>query len=285
MSVDLSDRSRAANRAAFLGKPEASWPCTWRDNEGVLAIVERYAYLVLASESFPTRTEYTQLAKCQCIRENATLTLRIQSKTERVTLPTNAAAAAAEASIDATLRRSRACTPKVIGRHEQFVSCTYLGGSQLPLEPGARYDMLFREDQLEVYPSPARSAQEPRCVAPMDAILALHLQGPGLLTSGGGAIGGGIGLEGAAIGMAVAGVFNALTTRSRVESIIVLQTAESEGFFLHQGMTPSELRRYLSPVFVRLRRAQPSRLPAPVIPINPLSSTVLGSTNSRNWRC
>ena len=51
VSVDLSDRSRAANRAAFLGKPEASWPCTWRDNEGVLAIVERYAYVVLASES------------------------------------------------------------------------------------------------------------------------------------------------------------------------------------------------------------------------------------------
>jgi hypothetical protein len=52
---------------------------------------------------------------------------------------------------------------------------------------------------------------------------------------------------GAAIGMAVGGLLNALATRSTVESIIAMQTAETEGFFLHQRMTPPELRRHLSP--------------------------------------
>jgi hypothetical protein len=87
----------------------------------------------------------------------------------------------------------------------------------------------------------------------------------------GGAIGGGFGLDGAAIGMAVAAVFNALTTTSRVESIIALQTTESEGFFLHQRMTPPELRRYLSPLFVRLRQIRTA---------HPLPSSVSNSSSS-----
>jgi hypothetical protein len=130
---------------------------------------------------------------------------------------------------------------------------------------------VFREAQLEIYSSPARSGHTPHCAIPSASIVGLDLQGPGLVKSGGGAIGGGFGLDGAAIGMAVAAVFNALTSTSRVESIIVLQTTESEGFFLHQTMTPPELRRYLSPLFVRLRQNRAAR---------PLSSSVSNSSSS-----
>jgi hypothetical protein len=154
---------------------------------------------------------------------------------------------------------------------EQFVDCIYLGGAHLPLESAVCYDLVFREAQLEIYASPARTGHTPECVISSASIVGLDLQGPGLVRSGGGAIGGGFGLDGAAIGMAVAAVFNALTTTSRVESIIALQTTESEGFFLHQRMTPPELRRYLSPLFVRLRQIRTA---------HPLPSSVSNSSSS-----
>jgi hypothetical protein len=66
-------------------------------------------------------------------------------------------------------------------------------------------------------------------------------------------MGGGFGLEGAVEGMAVAAVLNALTTKVTVRSVMVLIGPGWEAFFLHTISTPDELRRFLSPVFVRLR--------------------------------
>jgi hypothetical protein len=59
---------------------------------------------------------------------------------------------------------------------------------------------------------------------------------------------------GAAEGMAIASVLNALTTRTQVISVIAVLSAEYEGFFLCQQHTPEELRHYLAPVFLRARQ-------------------------------
>ncbi len=89
---------------------------------------------------------------------------------------------------------------------------------------------------------------------PYAAQFAIELSGPGRFTTGGGFVGGGVGLEGAAEGMAIAGVLNALTTRTRVESVIAVLSDEYEGFFLCREHGLDELRRLLAPVFLRARR-------------------------------
>ena len=82
----------------------------------------------------------------------------------------------------------------------------------------------------------------------------VELSGPGRFKTGGGFVGGGFGLVGAAEGMAIASVLNALTTRTQVISVIAVLSAEYEGFFLCQQHSPDELRHYLAPVFLRARQ-------------------------------
>jgi hypothetical protein len=259
--IDLSDRRRAVKRAEAWGKSDIVLPCSWRTKLAVVSVSAEY--VVLASESLTISTDYAHITNCHWLRDHSTLTLRMQSgsksgtRDQQLTFPTADLASAAEVSIEDALRLNRARASRtsiVTSPDEQFVDCIYLGGANLPLESAAHYDLVFREAQLEIYSSPTRTGHTPQCVIPSATIVGLDLQGPGLIRSGGGAIGGGFGLDGAAIGMAVAAVFNALTTTSRVESVLALQTTETEGFFLHQRMTPPELRRYLSPLFVRLRQ-------------------------------
>jgi hypothetical protein len=276
--VDLSGRRRSVKRAEAWGKSDIVLPCSWRTKPAVVSVSPEY--VVLASESLTISSDYAHITNCHCQRDHNTLTLRMQSgskpgtREQQLTFATAELASAAEVSIEDALRLNRArarSTRIVTNDDEQFVDCIYLGGAHLPLESAVRYDLVFREAQLEIYASPARTGHTPECVISSASIVGLDLQGPGLVRSGGGAIGGGFGLDGAAIGMAVAAVFNALTTTSRVESIIALQTTESEGFFLHQRMTPPELRRYLSPLFVRLRQIRTA---------HPLPSSVSNSSSS-----
>ena len=73
------------------------------------------------------------------------------------------------------------------------------------------------------------------------------------VTTGGGFIGGGFGVAGAAEGLAIASVLNALTTRTDIRTILEVQTAGSHFVFLSTSESAKHLATRLLPVQAELR--------------------------------
>jgi hypothetical protein len=126
--------------------------------------------------------------------------------------------------------------------------CHVLGGSGVVFFAGETLSLIFRDDELLVR---SVGGREQRIA--YDAISALEIGGPGVQRSGGGFYGGGFGLSDAVEGMLVASALNMLTTRTKVTTVICVQTADAELFVRHTTLTPDGLRIHLSAVFVTLR--------------------------------
>jgi hypothetical protein len=136
-----------------------------------------------------------------------------------------------------------------------FVSgCRVLGGHGLPMRRGATCDLIFTPDGLEL-----RGLDEESPVVPYQDITAIEIGGPGKTRSGGAFIGGGFGPAGAAEGMLIAAALNMLTTRSKIKTVICIQTATAELFLHNDAETPDALRIRLSPVFTKLRQQHAAR--------------------------
>jgi hypothetical protein len=148
----------------------------------------------------------------------------------------------------ARLPLEQAADDRIVGR------CTYAAGAHLSLAPGAEFDLVFRQEQLQVYEFPAANEHEPVAELDYANMFELELGGPGAIKSGGGFVGGGFGLEGAVEGMAIASALNALTTRHKIVTVIRVADSAHEGFFVSPSITPEDLRRNLSPVYVALKR-------------------------------
>jgi hypothetical protein len=88
--------------------------------------------------------------------------------------------------------------------------------------------------------------------------------GPGRQRTGGGFVGGGFDLTGAAEGMVVAGILNALTTTTNTNSLITVAATDSALILHTSTLTPDELRVHLSPVTERIAAAKDlaTRVPA-----------------------
>ena len=56
--------------------------------------------------------------------------------------------------------------------------------------------------------------------------------------------------------MAIAALLNAFTTRTSIVTVLTVTDDGHEGFFASSEMIPGDLRRKLSPIFVRLRQYQ-----------------------------
>lgn len=126
---------------------------------------------------------------------------------------------------------------------------TVLGGAGLGMGAGQSVTIVFRNDELAIERADADSI-----TVPYAEVQGLEIGGPGAVTSGGGFIGGGFGLQGATEGMIVSSILNALTTRTTVNTILALTTAGGEIFIHTDQCEPEQLRYRLSPVFVALRR-------------------------------
>lgn len=85
-----------------------------------------------------------------------------------------------------------------------------------------------------------------------------EITGPGKQTTDFGVVGGGFGLEGAAKGILVAAVVNALTTRTTIDTFLRLTTRESEVFLHTASSEPSDLRVILSPLFLSVENLKSS---------------------------
>jgi len=94
------------------------------------------------------------------------------------------------------------------------LSASALGGYGHPFRVGTALLLAFGSDVVELV-----SATD-RLEAAYRDVEFLRVGGPGAVTSGGGFVGGGFGLEGAAEGMAIAGLLNSLTTRTTVTTIV-----------------------------------------------------------------
>jgi hypothetical protein len=82
---------------------------------------------------------------------------------------------------------------------------------------------------------------------PYSEIEDVEIGGPGLIKTGGGFVGGGFGLQGAAEDMPIAAVLNALTTRTSIKTIMRIQGTSCELFLLDTKATPSNSDRLVPP--------------------------------------
>jgi hypothetical protein len=131
----------------------------------------------------------------------------------------------------------------------------YLGGfvPGTELVAGEPYDVRFLADRVAVYYlNGIQSLAEIR----YSDMLNTEVGGPGLTRSGGGFVGGGLGVAGAAEGMAIAGVLNALTTRTQIKTVLHIEAAHAELFFLERRVTPEALRIELSGALGAIRQAK-----------------------------
>jgi hypothetical protein len=130
-----------------------------------------------------------------------------------------------------------------------------LGGHGLGLATGTPVEVVFSHELIRLRaPGDLLIHASGRLAElPYADLVAFEIGGPGARQTGGGFIGGGFGLTGAAEGMLIATALNMLTTRTRIDTVICLQTKSAE-LFLHYGdEAPDALRIRLSEVFNILR--------------------------------
>lgn len=132
-----------------------------------------------------------------------------------------------------------------------LADCTVLGANGFPFAIGSKVSLGFDANSVHCT-NAARTAS-----FNLAELAELNISGPGSVTSGGGFIGGGFGVDGALEGMAVATVLNLLTTKTKVHTFLTLIANFGELHLHYSGMEPSALRMALAPVYVRLRRLDP----------------------------
>jgi hypothetical protein len=128
--------------------------------------------------------------------------------------------------------------------------CVVLGGCGYKLSAGSEATVDFYPDAIEF--NAGSLVSDARIT--YAEIVSVQIDGPGTVSRGGGFIGGGFGFEGALEGIAIAGILNALTTRTKIHTFIQIVSDAGE-VFLHYGrLEPGALRIAMSPIFLQLRR-------------------------------
>ena len=159
-------------------------------------------------------------------------------------------------------------------RDRRLQTCRLAGGYGHNLRPDVTYTLSVGRSAFGVFaepPQPRRSARvidrahpqhtaaplPPRLahVVPFRQLTDFGIWGPGAVTRGGGVIGGGFGLEGAALGMLAATAINAATTRTSITTYLTIRSQRDELTFLYAGKTPQALQLELGHVFGALRLA------------------------------
>jgi hypothetical protein len=135
----------------------------------------------------------------------------------------------------------------------QLLACTVLGGTGYIFSPGDKVNIRFGPEILVVQSADGSKAED----IPFLEVVELSISGRGSVTTGGGFIGGGFGVEEALEGMAIGKILNVLTTRTKIHTFIALVTHLGELHLHYGGMEPGALRIVLSKVFTKLRRLDP----------------------------
>jgi hypothetical protein len=134
-----------------------------------------------------------------------------------------------------------------------LTNCVLLGGHGYGevLKPGVSVDLYFTAEGLW---ATQKGRNAPVITSPYSDAIAIEFDGPGRITKGGGYIGGGLGLIGAAEGVAIATILNGITRKSEIRSIIRWESRSMEAFFFTDSATPGDLRIAFSPVRSRMNQ-------------------------------
>lgn len=143
---------------------------------------------------------------------------------------------------------------------------------------GDHYDLWFGDGKFVVFP---RWGGTPLMEVRYTDIEDIEIGGPGVVKRGGGYVGGGFSAVGALEGMAIAGVLNALTTRTSIVTVVRIQAMTSELFLLHTKSTPDTLRMELSRALGAIRAVSNS----PSAPVRRPASRQGGWTERLAWTC
>ena len=140
-------------------------------------------------------------------------------------------------------------------------TCRYLGGAGLPVEPGngQLWSLVFTDVRVVLLLDHAPSAETTFDLGWEG--LRVEIGGAGQIRRGGGFIGGGFGLAGAAAGMLTASALNSLTMKTGMDTVVHLATPSVEVFLHYDREAPAALRRTLAPVFLKLRQESAFRGP------------------------
>jgi hypothetical protein len=126
------------------------------------------------------------------------------------------------------------------------IGCTVLGGTVTKLLPEGNCIAVFSDGGVTIVQGEEVIEVESTKITRVD------ISGPGEVTSGGGFIGGGIGIEGAAQGIAIAALLNSLASSSEINTVIHIEWNDSEAFLHTSTDEPEALRVKLSTFFVRI---------------------------------
>lgn len=139
-------------------------------------------------------------------------------------------------------------------------NCVFLGGYGFEegLTPGNRVDIYFTERGIWVSKA---SETRPYLRRSYDSARALEFEG-GAVQKGGGFVGGGFGILGAAEGMAIANLLNSLTRKSSIHTTIRFEAEDAEVYFFTGQALPRVFEMRLADVRARIKArraaAQPS---------------------------
>lgn len=148
-------------------------------------------------------------------------------------------------------RERQAVNDPAAGAIALVSSCRLLGGSGVELgSTDGRWDLIFKPEDVLVKKAHAQKMVRLEWVG-----LNIEIGGAGAFRSGMQWYGGGFGVEGAAEGALIATALNALTSRTKIDTVIRLETPTAELFLHNDHELPQALRRRISVVFTKLRQA------------------------------
>lgn len=128
--------------------------------------------------------------------------------------------------------------------------CTLVGGFGHDFAPGTELDVIFG-DKLALMRNEGAAMS-----ADYEDINLFEVGGRGAVTTGGGFIGGGFGLAGAAAGMVAATMLNTLTRRTKVETLLSIRTEQWQVILFYGKATPEALRLELAVAFAKVDAAE-----------------------------
>ncbi len=144
---------------------------------------------------------------------------------------------------------------------DRLPSCVLLGGYGYTdgATPGAHVDLHFTN--WGIWMTYAGEVS-PLLRCSYETVDALQLEG-GAVRKGGGYVGGGFGVLGAAEGMAIAGLLNTLTASTKIQTTIRVESKAAEVFLFTDIATPQQLTMRLAQARGRIRDSALTATPPP----------------------
>lgn len=136
-----------------------------------------------------------------------------------------------------------------------MISVQVIGEAFYSMPIGAQAIVDFDADYLTVNFPPSQTRQ-----IHYAEITNLRIYGPGKINSGGGFVGGGLGLDGALTGIVATAALNALTSKTSFQTYLSIETMRGEMHFLCTACDPDILRIELAHTFTRMRQLDLTRM-------------------------